>query len=283
MNYLLFAGHIVPYQQKPLSLSLFLYLCLSACTPISLSFLLLYLSPISLGLLLHCLSSSTPPPPPPIFLICICVKLHVGHGFLQTYFRDLPSSETSNPERGIGTDMATLDSAYFLSQVSKSRHSSSSGLILTLTKGSRFFKTKFLRKLSLHLVLWAHDQWLGAEQDYLPCASTGTFSGNCQETETCIVWAHHTPQQPLENHPSGHLGEWAMLWLAEEMLVGQHERVDIPAHARTAHKWLPAHARTAHKGLLQKRPEELSAESPVISLWWSNRSRDWSGIQLSKV
>ena len=36
-----------------------------------------------------------------------------------------------------------------------------------------------------------------------------------------------------------------MLWLAEEMLVGQHQRVDIHAHAKTA-----------HKGLLQKRLEE---------------------------
>ena len=33
--------------------------------------------------------------------------------------------------------------------------------------------------------------------------------------------------------------------MAEEMLDGQHQRVDIPAQARAA-----------HKGLLQKRPEE---------------------------
>ncbi|XP_070199581.1 solute carrier family 45 member 3-like [Littorina saxatilis] len=37
------------------------------------------------------------------------------HEDKKTYFRDLPSA--ANPERGIGTDMATLDSAYFLSQV----------------------------------------------------------------------------------------------------------------------------------------------------------------------
>ena len=36
-----------------------------------------------------------------------------------------------------------------------------------------------------------------------------------------------------------------MLWSAEEMLDGQRQRVDIPAHARAA-----------HKGLLQKRLEE---------------------------
>ena len=48
-----------------------------------------------------------------------------------------------------------------------------------------------------------------------------------------------------KNHPSGHLEGWATSWPAEEMLDGQHQRVDIPAHARTV-----------HKGLLQKRLEE---------------------------
>ena len=43
------------------------------------------------------------------------------------------------------------------------------------------------------------------------------------------------PKQPLQNHPSGHLGGRATPWLAEEMLDGQHQRVDVPAHARTAH------------------------------------------------
>ena len=60
-----------------------------------------------------------------------------------------------------------------------------------------------------------------------------------------MVRAYHTPQQPLQNHPSGHLGGWATLWSTEEMLDGQHQRVDIPVHARNA-----------HKGLLQKRLEE---------------------------
>ena len=62
-----------------------------------------------------------------------------------------------------------------------------------------------------------------------------------------MVRACHTPRQPLQNHPSGHLGGWATPWSAEEMLDGQHQRVDIPAHAGTA-----------HKGLLQKRLEEKS-------------------------
>ena len=42
-----------------------------------------------------------------------------------------------------------------------------------------------------------------------------------------------------------YLGGWAAPWSAEEMLIVQHRRVDIPSHARTA-----------HKGLLLKRLEE---------------------------
>ena len=60
-----------------------------------------------------------------------------------------------------------------------------------------------------------------------------------------MVRACHTPQQPVHNHPSGHLGVWETPWSAVKMLDGQHQRADIPAHARTA-----------HKGLLQKRLEE---------------------------
>ena len=55
--------------------------------------------------------------------------------------------------------------------------------------------------------------------------------------------SHVTTASP--NHPSGYLGGWARPWSAEEMLDGQHQRVDIPVHARSA-----------HNGLLQKRLEE---------------------------
>ena len=49
-----------------------------------------------------------------------------------------------------------------------------------------------------------------------------------------------------QKHPSEHHELWATTWSAEEMLDGQHERVDIPAHAGTA-----------HLGLLQKKTEIL--------------------------
>ena len=103
----------------------------------------------------------------------------------------------------------------------------------------------FIRKLLRISFFGAQNQRLGAEQDQLPCSSTGTSSDNRQETETCMVPAYHTPPQPLQNHPSGQLRPWVTQWSAEKMLDGQHQRMDIPAYARTA-----------HEGLLQIRLEE---------------------------
>ena len=57
--------------------------------------------------------------------------------------------------------------------------------------------------------------------------------------------ACHTPQQPLQTITWGTLESWQCCDQQEEMLDGQHQRVDVPAYARTA-----------HKGLLQKSLEE---------------------------
>ena len=46
------------------------------------------------------------------------------------------------------------------------------------------------------LITRGQRQTLGAEQDQLPCESTGPSSGDWQETETCMFRACHTPQQP---------------------------------------------------------------------------------------
>ena len=66
-----------------------------------------------------------------------------------------------------------------------------------------------------------------------------------------MVRACHTPRRPLQNHPSGHFGEWATAWSAEEMLDGQYQRLDISVHVRIA-----------HKVLLQKRLEENLLNRP---------------------
>ena len=45
-----------------------------------------------------------------------------------------------------------------------------------------------------------------------------------------------TPRLPVQYHYSGHGLGWATLWSAEEMLDGQHQTADIPAHAGAVHK-----------------------------------------------
>ena len=59
-----------------------------------------------------------------------------------------------------------------------------------------------------------------------------------------MVRAYHAPRQPLQTHPSGHLGGWATPRAAEEMSDRQPQSVDIPV--------LDA----AHGGLPQKILEE---------------------------
>ena len=86
--------------------------------------------------------------------------------------------------------------------------------------------------------------------------SISAVHGNCQETKTCMVRACHSPRQPLQNHPSRHLGGSATLWSGEKMLDEQHQRVNISTHARTV-----------HKGLLQRRlKEDLCRIVPRVPL-----------------
>ena len=64
--------------------------------------------------------------------------------------------------------------------------------LLILRKRSRLSK-RSAEETSAHFLLGAQqDQRLGAEQDRLPCGSTGTSSGNCQEVETRMVRWHVT-------------------------------------------------------------------------------------------
>ena len=58
-----------------------------------------------------------------------------------------------------------------------------------------------------------------------------------------------------------------MPWSAKEMLDGQHQRVDIPAHARTA-----------HKAFCKKDWKRISAESFSVSPRRPNRSRELTDL-----
>ena len=107
--------------------------------------------------------------------------------------------------------------------------------LLTPKRGSKLLKNKVPEETFPHYLLGEQDQRLGEINFYVGWVHRSS-SGKCQETETCMVWACHMPRKPLQNHPSGHFGGWVMPWSTEEMLDEQHERMDIAAHARTAHK-----------------------------------------------
>ena len=77
------------------------------------------------------------------------------------------------------------------------------------------------------------------------CQLPQRFKGQLSRDRNLRGSTCHIPPQPLQDHPPGHLGERTMQWSAQEMLDEQHKRVDICAHARTA-----------HYGLQQKRLEE---------------------------
>ena len=87
------------------------------------------------------------------------------------------------------------------------------------------FRHQLPANVSPHLLLGAHDQRLGEEQDQLPCRPLGTSSSNFQETETHMVPACNALRLALHNHSSRHLGGWATPRSAEEMLDGQRQRL----------------------------------------------------------
>ena len=93
------------------------------------------------------------------------------------------------------------------------------------------FRDQVPEETSRHL-LGAQDQRTSVQQDQLPCGSTGTSSGNRQETETCMVPAYHTPRQPFQK--TSFRAPWKVddAMVGRGTLVGQPQRVDIPAHAR---------------------------------------------------
>ena len=122
------------------------------------------------------------------------------------------------------------------------------------------FETKCLQKILpiFYLELNTND-WVRGKISFLE--GPQETSASRQETETCMVRACHTPRQPLQNHPLGHLGGWATPRSAEEMPDGQHQRVDISAHTGTANKG-------------RRDWKRISAESSFMSPRRPNWSRD---------
>ena len=104
------------------------------------------------------------------------------------------------------------------------------------------------------------------------CGSTGNSSGNYQETETCMVRARHTPRQPLQNHPSGHLGGKATPWSAEKCWMDNIEG------------WTSLPMQELLRGASSRKGwKKTFAESSLISLRRPNRSRDWNELNVSNA
>ena len=111
-----------------------------------------------------------------------------------------------------------------------------------LWKRIQVFETNCLR--NLNSPLGAQDQRLDAEKNYLPCGLQEPLVSTVKRWHLHGSGMSHA-MPASQNRPSGNLGGWATSWSVEEMLDGQRQRVDISAHARTA-----------HNGLLQKRLDE---------------------------
>ena len=111
------------------------------------------------------------------------------------------------------------------------------------------------------------------EQDQLPCKSAGTSSGNFQETETCMVRSCHMTRQPLQNHPSRHLGGWSTPWLAEEMLDGQKTKSGHPCPCQNCSQGPPVEK--TGRGSLLNRPS-CPSDDPIGQGIELNGSTPWN-------
>ena len=118
-------------------------------------------------------------------------------------------------------------------------------------------------EISLHLLLGAQDQRLGAQHYQLPCGSTGTSCSKCQETETCMSLAcdmsHATTASPK---PS-----FRVPWRVGDAVVGR-------GHARwTTSK--SGHRCPCHNCTHGRSAEDLCWIVPHVPRR-PNRSRDWT-------
>ena len=105
------------------------------------------------------------------------------------------------------------------------------------------FETKCLKKfLSISYLEHKISDWVRSKINFL-VGPHEPFLTTVKRWK--LAWfGHVTRHDSLSKTSFRHFGGWPMPWSAEEMLAGQHGRVDIPAHARSA-----------HNGLLLKRLE----------------------------
>ena len=114
--------------------------------------------------------------------------------------------------------------------------------MLTLKKRIQAFETKCLRKLfRISYLDHKTNDWVQGKIHVLVDPQEPLLATVKRRK---LAWFGHITLHDSfsKYHSSGHLGGWATPWSAEEILDEQHQRVEIPARARTA-----------HKGLLHKR------------------------------
>ena len=98
------------------------------------------------------------------------------------------------------------------------------------------FETKCLRKrLRIFFLEHKTNDWVRSKINFLMGPQEPILATVKRRK---LAWFGH-----VTRHDS--LSKWTTPWLAEKMLDGQHQGMDISAHARTV-----------HIGLLQKRLEE---------------------------
>ena len=106
------------------------------------------------------------------------------------------------------------------------------------------FCNQVLEEPSPHLVLGAQDQLLGVGQDQLPRGSTGTSSGNSQETEICIVQTSQTTTASPKT-------SFRAPCRVGDIVAGRRN-----AGWTTSKSGHPSQCQNCSQGLLQKRLEE---------------------------
>ena len=143
---------------------------------------------------------------------------------------------------------------------------------LTLRKWPKLSRQR-LQDTFLHPLLGAQTQWLFAEQDQLPCGSTGISSSSCEETETRMVRPGHDPRQHLQNIFQGTLeGRRRPGWQRKFGVDNAKEWLTLP---------MPELFTTAS---CRKDWKRISAESSLVSsttqsvkgLNWTECCRQWS-------
>ena len=125
--------------------------------------------------------------------------------------------------------------------------------LLTLKKGSRLSKPSARGNFS------ASPTWSARRATVCKARLTSLWAP--QEP----LLASHMPQQPFQSQPSRHFGGWVTPWSAEKTLDGQHQRMDIPAHATDGHPCPCQNCSQGPTAEKKKNWKKIFAESSFIA------------------